>query len=223
MTSEHSISHWIARLKAGDAKAAQELWRRFSVRLVDLARDKLSGVPKRVADEDDVVQGVFESLCRGAAMGRFQDVKNRDDLWWLLLAITKRKVVDYIRRETAQKRVVSRVQTETEPSANMQWNQHFALDDLVGPEPTPEYLAILDEEHRRLLDLLRNDRLRKIAVARIEGYTVVEIADDLAITARTVERKLRIIRSTWTKDFASGESPDNPTQCYGPTSLRESN
>lgn len=208
MTSEHSISHWFAGLKTGEAEAAQKLWDRYSVRLVDLARDRLGGAPKRVADEEDVVQSVFQSLCRGAAAGRFQNVKNRDDLWWLLLAITKQKVVDHIRREMAQKRGAGRVQTETALSADAQGSKRFTLDHLVSQDPTPEYLAILDEQHRRLLGLLRDDRLRKIAVSRIEGYTVGEIASDLAVTTRTVERKLQLIRITWAKDMASDESPE---------------
>src|SRR5689334_11320901 len=99
-----SISEWIGRLKAGDSDAAQNLWDRYAQALVNVARKKLGDAPRRVADEEDVAQSVFSSICRGAAAGRFTDVRSRDELWWLLLSITTQKVVDHVRRELAQKR-----------------------------------------------------------------------------------------------------------------------
>src|SRR5262245_41905555 len=113
MSAPQSVSQWIAHLKEGNADAAQRLWERYAMRLVELARRRLKDAPKRVADEEDVAASVFHSLCRGAAAGRFENVKNRDDLWWLLLAITKQKSVDLVRRETAQKRGSGYVQSES--------------------------------------------------------------------------------------------------------------
>ena len=89
-------------LRAGEYDALQELWERYSDRLVELAQLRLKNVPQQLADENDVVNSVFLSLCRGAKAGRFGDLKSRDELWWLLLAITKRKIVDHQRREMAQ-------------------------------------------------------------------------------------------------------------------------
>jgi DNA-directed RNA polymerase specialized sigma24 family protein len=193
-----SVSTWIAGLKAGDADAAQNLWQRFSVRLTDLAKRKMDGAPKSVADEEDIAQSVFSSVCRGAAAGRFADVLNRDDLWWLLLAITKQKVVDHIRRESAQKRGAGRVVQEGALSADAV----VKLEAIIGDEPTPDFLAMLQEQNVRLLSLLRDDRLRSVAMSRIEGYTIPEIATRLAISTRSVERKLQLIRNTWAKELS---------------------
>ena len=55
----------------------------------------------------------------------------------------------------------------------------------------------MDEEHRRLLGLLRDDQLRTIAVRRIQGYTLDEIASQLDISSRTVIRKLNLVRIRW--------------------------
>jgi len=173
------------------------------MRLVELARRRLKDAPKRVADEEDIAASVFHSLCRGAAAGRFQNVKNRDDLWWLLLAITKQKVVDHVRRETAQKRGAGRVQLESGLNGNADDSHGFALDRLVGDEPTPEFVLMLEEQHQRLLGLLRDDRLRQIAVFRIEGFTVPEIAEDLRVSTRSIERKLQLIRGVWSKELES--------------------
>jgi DNA-directed RNA polymerase specialized sigma24 family protein len=204
MSSQNSVSAWIAALKAMDDEAAQRLWSRFSAQLVERARQRLEGLPKGVADEDDIAQSVFRSIWRGAVAGRLSDVKNRDDLWVLMLAVTKQKVVDYVRRETAQKRGGGRVRSETSLASEHQ-ESGFALDWLMGEAPTPEYLIAFEEESGRLLRLLRDDSLRNVAMGRIEGYSVAEIATALAISTRSVERKLQLVRKAWAKELILGD------------------
>jgi RNA polymerase sigma factor (sigma-70 family) len=196
----HSVSQWIADLKEGQADSAQQLWERYSSQLVELARRRMKSVPKRVADEEDIAASIFHSLCRGAAAGRFQDVKKRDDLWWLLLAITRQKVVDHIRRETAQKRGGGFTRLEFAGNGNAD-SKDFGLDQLVGPGPTPEFVVMLQEQHERLLSMLRDDCLRQIAGYRIEGFTVAEIAEKLRLSVRSIERKLKLIRAAWAKEL----------------------
>lgn len=199
--AEGSISAWIAGLKTGEAKAADRLWQRYAGRLLELARQRLGRVPGRIADEEDVALSVFTTLCSGAAAGRFDDLSNRDDLWWLLLAITRQKAIDRNRNDFASIRGWGRVFLETDLSADASENGGFQLERLLSTEPTPEFLAMLDDEHSRLLGLLRDDQLRGIAVWRLEGYTVSEIAGWLGITRRSVERKLNLIRSKWSREL----------------------
>jgi DNA-directed RNA polymerase specialized sigma24 family protein len=45
------------------------------------------------------------------------------------------------------------------------------------------------------------DQLRRIATWRIEGYTVPEIAGEMAITPRSVEHKLQLIRKKWSREL----------------------
>ena len=47
--------------------------------------------------------------------------------------------------------------------------------------------------------------MKKIANARIEGYTNPEIAGELKISTRSVERKLQIIRSRWAQEVGDVE------------------
>ncbi|MCE9554342.1 MAG: RNA polymerase subunit sigma-70 [Planctomycetes bacterium] len=210
MDDSSSISRWIAGLKEGEAEDIQRLWQRYSSRLTNLARQRLRGVSKRVADEEDIAQSVFHSLCRGAAAGRLDKINGRDDLWWLLLAITRMKVVDHIRREMAEKRGAGLVVCETELTGDSHPSQVFSLDDLIGHDPTPEFLVILEEEHRRLIELLPDDRLKKIANARIEGYTNDEVASALEISKRSVERKLQLIRNRWEQEVSDVEQSSDP-------------
>ena len=140
-----SITHWIGGLKEGEAAAAQKLWERYAQQVLNLARQRLGQAPRTVADEEDIAQSVFDSICRGAAAGRFLDVKTRDALWWLLLTITRQKAVDHVRRETAQKRGGGRVVNECGLGRAGGSSVCLALDQLVSDEPTPEFLVMLDE------------------------------------------------------------------------------
>ena len=71
MPSKESVTQWLDQLREGDSAAARMLWERYFLRLVGLARRKLQGTPRRVADEEDVALSAFDSLCRGAEQGRF--------------------------------------------------------------------------------------------------------------------------------------------------------
>jgi hypothetical protein len=51
--TERSVTRRIESLKAGDADAAQGLWRRYFAALVRLARPRLQGATRAVADEED--------------------------------------------------------------------------------------------------------------------------------------------------------------------------
>ena len=74
------------------------------------------------------------------------------------------------------------------------------FQELEAAEPTPETVAQVSEELRRLLSELEDDELRRIAVAKMEGYTNVEIAKDLGKSVSSIERKLGLIRTIWGAD-----------------------
>jgi DNA-directed RNA polymerase specialized sigma24 family protein len=183
-----SITQWIGQLKAGDAAAAQALWQGYYARLVGLARHKLRGVRLVVSGGEDVALSAFDSFCRRAAAGRFPQLADRDDLWRLLFVITERKAIDHVEYERRQKRGSGKVEHGS------------ALDHVPGREPTPEQAAEVAEECRRLLDLLADDQLRAIAVAKMEGYTNKEIAVQQCCAEPTIERKLARIRKAWEKE-----------------------
>jgi DNA-directed RNA polymerase specialized sigma24 family protein len=69
-------------------------------------------------------------------------------------------------------------------------------EQVLGREPTPEFALQVAERCRQLLDSL-DKGLRAVALWRMEGYSVQEIAARLGCVPRTVERKLRAIRELW--------------------------
>src|SRR5262249_35194380 len=160
--------------------------------MVGLARARLRGRP-RGADEEDVALSAFDSFCKGAERGRFPRLDDRDDLWRLLLALTERKAVDLLRRENRQKRGGGTVVEEGAVAGA------GGLDHLAGREPSPAFAAELAEEFCHRLEVL-DEELRTIAVWKLEGDTTEEIAVRLDCAPRTVERKLRLIRSLWQEE-----------------------
>jgi DNA-directed RNA polymerase specialized sigma24 family protein len=197
MASEGSVSRWIGPLKAGDPRAAQQLWERYFQRLVGVARKRLQVRRPRSADEEDVALSAFDNLCRGARQGRFPQLEDRDDLWRLLVLLTVRKASHVIRDEGRQKRgarPVALPDTPTSDADETDWQQ------LLSREPTPEFAAQVAEQCQRLLDLLEARDLRSVALLKMEGYTTEEIAQKLDCTPRTIFRKLGIIRGLWEKE-----------------------
>jgi DNA-directed RNA polymerase specialized sigma24 family protein len=194
MSSEGSVTQWLAQAQAGDTEAAQFLWQRYFGRLVALARIKLRGARHGLADEEDVALSAFDSFYRGVEQGRFSRLNDRDNLWKLLVVITARKAGKLKRGESRQKRGGHRPDEGATPRENQE------LHEVIGRDPSPDFAAQVAEECQRLLDSLKDDVARAVALCKMEGYTNEEIATKLDCAPRTVERKLGVIRSRWEKE-----------------------
>lgn len=195
MDQDSSVSVWLSQLEQGDGTAAQRLWNRYYTALVRLARAKLGTSPRRVADEEDVATDAFQSFYRGAREGRFPELRNRDDLWQILVMITARKAIDLKVSERRQKRGGGRVRGESAFDGDR--SNYGGIGELIGNVPTAEFAAEVAEQFSRLLRLLADQDLRKIALLKLDGYSNLEIANQLGCGQRTVERKLSRIRDLW--------------------------
>jgi RNA polymerase sigma factor (sigma-70 family) len=197
MTSGHSVTGWIEDLKEGDSAAMQAIWDRFAPELLRVARNRLQGMKSRDADEDDVVLSAMNKLFVGAKQGRFPNLADRDSLWRLLLYMTGCKAWDVRRRENSQKRGGGKVYASLDDSSGP---GNFDLEMAVSNLATPEFATMVIEEYERLLAALKDDRYRKLAVAKMEGYTNKEIAQQFGCSERTIERELRSIRDRWSQE-----------------------
>ena len=194
-----SVTRWIGALKAGETAAAQPLWERYFAKLVRRARARLraAGSAGTAADGEDAALSAFDSFCAGAARGRFPRLDDREDLWRLLVALTARKVVDQARRDGRRKRGGGRVLDEAALAGPCDGSGAAGLDAVVGPEPTPAFAAMVAEEYRRRLDALGDEALRRVALLKLEGYTLEEIAGRLGCARRTVVNRVKLIRIKW--------------------------
>jgi DNA-directed RNA polymerase specialized sigma24 family protein len=196
MSAEGSITRLIARIKEGDRDASQRIWDEYFQRLVALARSRLRGAARRVADEEDVALCAFDSFFRRAERGQFPRLDDRHDLWQLLFVLTARKAINQARREGRLSRGAGRVRSLTDLDG-------LDLDVALGREPTPELAAQAADECRRLLESLNDESLRDVALWKMQGESNTEIARRLGVIEKTVERKLRRIRQAWAEEDPS--------------------
>lgn len=205
MATEDSVTGYIVGVKAGDEESLRRLWERYYGRMVQLAKQRLrKGSKTAGGEEEDVALSAINSFWQGVQNGNFPELDDRDNLWKILVRITKCKAFKRVRSERTIKRGGGMVRPITD-LIEADADHRDAFEHLLGPEPTPALAAMVAEEYRNLLDRLRDDRLRAIAIAKLEGYTNGEIADQFGCARQTITRKLEIIRKRWQAD-----DPDAP-------------
>jgi DNA-directed RNA polymerase specialized sigma24 family protein len=165
------------------------LWEKYFHRLVGLARKRLRDAPRRAADEEDVALSAFDSFCRNAEAGRFPDLTDRDSLWRLLAAFTMRKAAHHVRDTGALKR-----------GGGVVTDESAVFDEVLARDPDPALAAEVAEECDRLLAVLQNPELRQIALLRMDGFSLDEVAAKVGYSPSSVKRKLQLIRSTWKRE-----------------------
>lgn len=196
MSGPSEVDRVIAGLRAGDARAADEIFSRFSGQLCGLVQAKLGWRYRRKFDPEDVAQSVFKSFL-GLHAGRDLNFDNWDALWGLLSLIAVRKCghrIDYLR---AARRDVAREHSVILDAGDADRSR----DDLeaISREPTPGQAAMLAETLRRLLEPL-DDKDRTIVELALQGHDTAEIAVRVARSRRTVQRVLEEIREHLMRD-----------------------
>jgi DNA-directed RNA polymerase specialized sigma24 family protein len=199
VADDASVSHWLDGLRAGDDADIGRLWERYFLRLVGLARTKLPSRTRREFDEEDVALSAFHSFCERAGRGEFPQVIDRNDLWRLLSTITARKVTSSIRHRTRLKRGGGRVLGESALIEGDDGNEP-GVSQFLSREPNPEDAAAFTEDYERLFERLSNPVLKEVALRRLEGSSSEEIAAAMGVSARTVDRKLQLIRALWEEE-----------------------
>ena len=200
--SQQSVSLWIDQLKAGGREATSPLWERYFRRLIGLARKRLADRPRLGADAEDVALSAFDSFFRGAEQGRFPQLRDREDLWHLLVTITARKAQHLIRDQSRDKRGGGLVLGESAffvPDGHGGMRPGF--DQVLSKLPSPEFVTQLTDEFERLFAQLTDADQRTIATLKMEGHTIDEISLRVGRAPATIERKLKVIRALWEKDL----------------------
>ena len=193
MKNEPPATALISKLRSGDEEAARQLWDRFFAQLITLTRSRLQNSSRAMSDEEDIVLSAMKSFCIGLRNGRFPELSNRESLWRLLLTITLRKIADKQNYDRRSKRDVEKQQLNSSLDAD----RNADVNEFISREPNPEIAAECAEQISRLLESLENEDLKKVAIMKMEGYTNIEVANDIKCSLTSIERKLRTIRSIW--------------------------
>jgi DNA-directed RNA polymerase specialized sigma24 family protein len=196
-----SVTNALADLKNGDPsqESHKVLWERYFNQLAAAVNGHLrNGLPAFADGEDAALSAIF-AVTQGISRGSFPKLDDREDLWCILLTVTRRKVSKIKAREHAQRRGDGRTRSETDLAA-ADPDDFRGIDFFVSDEPTPEFAAMFKEEHRRLIAKLPSEVHSLIVTFKMEGYTNSQIAERIHESPRSVERKLSEIRKLWSQD-----------------------
>lgn len=191
------ITQWIAQAHHGDEEAAAGIWDAYFLKLVSYARRKLSSMPTRAADEEDVALSALNSFFRGAKDGRFEP-QDHDELWKLLATITVRKATAQLRKHYAAKRGGGNVRGESVFMKPDGRDDGFGINNVFDDKHLPQMSIDLAVTCEEMLEKLDDETQRRIALMRLEGHGNENIANALDVSLATVKRKLKRIRELWT-------------------------
>jgi RNA polymerase sigma-70 factor (ECF subfamily) len=160
----------LARIERGDENAFTALFEKYQKRLALLIHYKLSHEMRRLADVEDVLQETFLEAFRD--LERFRYEKPGAFLSWLS-RIADHVIADAARFHGRRKRRADHVRFRSEGNPD-------------GPEPmdsaTPSRLLAEKEGFQALiqkLDSLPEDYRRAILLAKVEGLSNAEMAEQL--------------------------------------------
>lgn len=197
----NEFTHLMNQVRDGDDQAIAVLWEKYFQKLVRIAAKRLPANLRRMGDEEDVALSAFNSFIAGVRGDRFPDLSGPENLWGLLITLTGRKANAHLRLQTRQKRGGGNVRGESVFADSAGDLKGGGIGAVSGQAGTADLQAELAEACNNLLEQLPDEQLRQIAVMRMDGYLVNEIAERLELSKRAVERRLQLIRKTWAEEM----------------------
>lgn len=192
-----SVTGNLRRAQSGDHVAFEWLWHRYYQSLIRHLKKRTDGPGFETVDPEDVAHRVFISLHQGLSEEKFHSLHGRYQLWKLLTLIGLRKAINQSRKNMLDQRSIEhsaisgysvidlRVSTR---SYVTQVDKSF--DGLRFEEELEHGLSLLDKEHP-------NQRLRELAVLKINGMSNAKIADEFGWSRKTVALRLNLIFEIW--------------------------
>jgi RNA polymerase sigma factor (sigma-70 family) len=167
----------IARVQKGDQEAARRLFDEYGPHLLRAVRRRLLPSLRPQFDSLDFAQDVWASFYR-AALARY-NFESPEQLVGLLCTMARHKVADVTRARSRQKRDLDRQDSLEET--------HGGSEQLPADAQTPSQILMDEEAWERLLNKQR-PLTRKVLVRLRQGLSQEEIAEELGLNVRTVQR-----------------------------------
>lgn len=192
---EISNEDLLARCRQGDTDAQRILYERFSSRLILVAQSRIGARLGRRLDGDDVIQSVFRTFFRRVKLGEYAPVDS-SMLWGRLVRVTLSKTCDAARAQAAAKR-------------NMFLEEPSVFDpnlvETLGREPEPDHAIALAELLESLFVSFTSAEYASIVELTLQGYEKQEIAQQVGVSKRTVDRVLARTREFLEKSILDEE------------------
>jgi len=178
--SDHDL---LEAFRSGQMDASTRLYLKYADRLIGMTARKSSAELAAKVDPEDIVQSVFRTFFRRVEKVQY-DVPEGEDIWKLLLVITLNKIRAVVAFNRAAKRDMRRTRSDA------------MVEEAVAKADDKDEIALATL--RIVIDELLSDQLevnQKIIRRRIEGYDILEIAQNVNRSKRTVERVLQEFRA----------------------------
>lgn len=182
--NEHDLwpdDQWLAALAGGDPTIEAEFWQTYAGPLHRVADRQLSQQLKRRVDPEDVVQSACRTFFRRVRQGEFA-IRDRSDLWRLLLTITLNKARLQARYHGRIRRGANREQSLADDPTSSGGSFEAALEQI-------DFSDFLESILRHL-----SDEQQEIFRRTLDGQTQNEIAEAVGCSERTVRRMQVAIR-----------------------------
>jgi RNA polymerase sigma factor (sigma-70 family) len=178
MLSDAQFIDLLNRTRSGDQEAAGELVKEYEPEIRRAARMRLTDPQlRRIVDSIDICQSVFGRFFRSASEGAFE-LERPEQLLVMLVLMTRNRVIDEYRKQTAAKRSGGEV------------NDLICADEVVEDSPGPRTAALERELLTEVRSRLSQDELM-IADRRGAGLSWEEISAELNESAESLRKRLQ--------------------------------
>jgi RNA polymerase sigma factor (sigma-70 family) len=184
MTDASDFELLLTAARSGDERAMQQIIDQYEPELRIVARNRLGSALRPHLDTIDLVQSVHRSLMIGLRDARF-DVASPQKLIALAVTIVQRKAAKHWRHLKRQQRLSGHEEMNhdlLETILSLGSGQDDRLAEIDSREILSQWLDKMDDLERKLVEL------------RLEGYSTVEIAEQLQLDADVLRVKLSRLR-----------------------------
>lgn len=168
--TDSSIDALVARLRNGDAGAAEELVRTYEPFLRMVIRRQLSASQRSKFDSVDIVQSIWMDVLEGFSRPQWQ-FANQTQLQAFLVKIAKNRLIDRWRQQQGMAGLTQILSDDIETNDT-------PSQEAISSELWTHLLSLCPPHHRPILELKR------------QGYKIVEIADSIGMHAGSIRRIL---------------------------------
>jgi RNA polymerase sigma factor (sigma-70 family) len=196
MSDDNPFPEFVRRIRAGDARAAEELVRQYEPAIRMEVRMRLSDSRLgRLFDSMDVCQEVLASFFARAAAGQY-DLDEPGQLLRLLVVMARNKLAGRAKYERRQRRDHRRVGAATGEEMET---------SALAPSPSAVVAGreLLEAVQQRL-----TEEERRVAALRSQGRAWGEIATDLGGTAEARRKQLERALDRVTRELGLDEDSD---------------
>ncbi len=174
------LQRLIEKARQGDEEAAKELVAQFEPHVRRIVRMKLPDRLRTRFDSMDFVQSVWGDVFGKLARGEV-DFASPERFAQFLAVVARGKVIDEVRRHLGSQK------KNMELEVPVDGDEEQTGPALDAADPTPSRVVAAREEFEQLLRR-RKQVHRQILMLRAQGYTFVEIAEQLGLDERTARR-----------------------------------